>query len=188
MGWKLIKAFCWWNPAVYLLDKQLERLLEIRADENAVKKQQECIRDEYMMTLVFMGKRAPRKQGISYGASYQEKKGLTIDRRIRIIMNRIARKPWEFIGSNVVVCCSVILLTAAMNCLIFEPLDKTVESKERSRSVMVSTENSFLVKNAEGTYDMYYNGAYCATLESSEGTGLAVYESLEEVMSHEGIK
>lgn len=188
LGWKLIKAFCWWNPAVYILDKQLERLLEIRADENALKKQQESVCDEYMMTLVVMGKNTPKKKGISYGASYQEKKGLTIDRRIRIIMDRVVRNRLDFALTNVVVCACVIVLTVAMNCLIFEPLNKTVESEERSGSVMVSTDNSFLVKNAEGTYDMYYGGVFCTTLESGEGTGLTVYESLEEAMNEKEIK
>ncbi len=186
LGWKLIKAFCWWNPAVYWIDSQLERLLEIRADENATVGRADQQQDEYMKTLVEMSKYQSVKEASIYGTAFQEKQGLSSKRRINIILSRIERGGVDFAITNVTLSALLIILTIAMNCLIFEPVNRQIEP-ESDYSTMVTEENCFLIRNAEGTYDMYYNGIHCATLESSEGTRLVIYNSLEEALEHEEI-
>ncbi len=186
LGWKLIKAFCWWNPAVYMIDRQLERLLEIRADENATVGRADVHRDEYMKTLVEMSKFDSVKEASIYGTAYQDKWGLSSKRRINIILNRVERGRMDSAITNLTVSSILIILTIAMNCFIFEPINRQVEP-ERESSTMVTEENCFLVRNAEGTYDMYYKGVFCATLESSERTRLNIYNSMEEALEHEEI-
>ena len=52
---------------------------------------------------------------------------------------------------------------------------------------MVTEDNYFLIKNSKGTYDMYMDGIYCATIEETLGSRMKVYESLEEARKYEEI-
>ena len=187
-AWSVIKTFCFWNPAVYLLDKQLRKLMEIRADENAIGKKDMQFQDDYMQTIVNLIAKKPTVAN-KYGASFHEKDGLPVMQRLEIIMDRADRKFSSFVIVNIVTCLVVIGLTVAMNCLIFEPRSLEPKNKpadeEYATSTIVTDDNSFLIKNADGTYNMYYKGKYCVTLDDNRGTDLPIYESLEEAMGHE---
>ncbi len=188
--WILIHSFYYWNPAVYILDAEFEKILEIRADENALKGKEVAFHKQYMETIVALSTETKPKDK-RFSAKFYKNTGLTPKKRIEIIHHRAKRTIKGVIGTNLVTCCSLIALAVAMNCLIFEPRGEVPDVSgigTVNREQDVTTSNSFFIKNEEGTYDMYTDGIYRATLSSTLGSDIKVYESIEEAEKYEEIR
>ena len=188
-GWVIIKAICWWNPAVYLLDGQLGKLLEVRADENATKKLTDEQLDKHLDAMVSLGKeKGPLLGGSTgFGAAFMEKKGFSIANRVKVILNRAEVSRKGFWITNFILVLIVLVLTVAMNCLIVE-LYSAPEGFQEATGTEVTGNNSFFIINEEGTYDIYLDGKYCMTVEDNLGSDIPVYKSLEEAMKYEEIE
>lgn len=185
--WCLIKSFCFWNPAVYVLDRQLEKILEIRADENALKKQSDDFFKSYLSAIVELSTQ-PVFEVSGFSSNFYKSTGLTARRRVEIILFRSKRKPTNFLVTSVGVAIPVIIIMLAMNCIILEPkgsVPDMYDAEVYEKAQDVTTENSFFVRNDNGTYDMYLDGIYITTLESTYGSDLLIYETLKEAFEHE---
>ncbi|MBQ8730966.1 MAG: hypothetical protein IJY81_07295, partial [Lachnospiraceae bacterium] len=187
ISWCFIKIVCWWNPAVYVLDKQFEKLLEIRADENAIKNTNEEKSKNYLKALVNLSReKKVSEKGSQFCAFFQEDYGIAPQRRVKIMLARYDVSKMGVVISNLIILSTVLMLTIAMNVFIFEP--KSVIPEEYERTKMVTSSEYFLVKNADGTFDMYMNGVFCATVKTDMGSDMTIYESLEEALEYEGYK
>lgn len=185
MGWCLIRIVCWWNPAVYILDRQFERLLEIRADENATKNINDAKNSDYLKALISLSRENRiSEEDSEFCAYFQEKYGIAPQRRVKLMLARDGVSKNGVVLSNLITLSAVLVLTVAMNVFIFEPRCEIPEDYERTKTVTCS--EYFLVRNAEGTYDMYMNGVFCATVQSDMGSDMAIYDSLEEALKNEG--
>ncbi len=189
LGWIIIKIVCWWNPIVYILDKQFEQLMEIRADENAVKRLGNAVSCDYMETLVKVAHRVNEQgRGNIYCASLREKKGIPVARRVKLMLMREGLSSGSVIVSNLIGAACLIVLTVMMNVVIFEPKGEVPVVESYKGSKTVTSNEYFLVKNADGTYDMYMGGVYCATVKTDMGSDMTIYDSLEEALKYEEIK
>ncbi len=188
--WILIYSFCYWNPAVYILDAEFEKILEIRADENALKGKEAAFHKQYMETIVALSTENVHKDK-KFSAKFYKNTGLAPRKRIEIIHHRAKRTMKGVVGTNLVTCCSLIALAVAMNCLIFEPRGEVpdVSNEGTFHGVeAVTNNNSFFIRNEDGTFDMYTGGVYRATLNSTLGSDIRVYESIEEASEYEEIQ
>ena len=189
LGWIIIKIICWWNPAVYILDKQFQQLLEIRADENAMKGLNLEKSSSYMETIISVSRSQNKaEENREFCASFKEKDGLSSKIRVQLILNREKRKNWSYIAGNLVAMTGIVALTVTMNVFIFEPKGKVPEVENYQGSEMMSKNDGFLIKNEDGTFDMYYKGQYCSTLTSNPGADFPIYESIEEAREYEEIR
>ena len=185
MGWCFIKIICWWNPAVYVLDRQFEKLLEIRADENAIKSTNEEKNQSYLEALVNLSRENKiSEKGSEFCAFFQEDYGIAPQRRVKLMLARDDVSKASVLLSNLITLSTVLVLTVAMNVFIFEPKSKIPEDYERTK--VVTSSEYFLVRNADGTFDMYMNGVFCATVKTDMGSDMAIYDSLEEALKNEG--
>ncbi len=182
--WSLVKAFCFWNPVVYILDGQLVKVLEIRADEKAVKNMSWEQRQEYRITLVKLANHVGKQNQNKYSVAFLHKKGMLVKKRIDLLEAEYKRTKVNLIINYVVMVLGAVTLFVLMNCFILEPIAEA-PTDDYERTKMVTEDNYFLIKNAEGTYDMYMDGIYCATIEETYGMELPVYNSLEEVLGYE---
>lgn len=190
MGWVLIRIVCWWNPAVYILDRQFEQLIEIRADKNAIKNVDVETSNYYMETIVKVTqdlmKHCNSAENGKFSASFKEKRGLTARDRILLILGREKGSRWSHMLANLVTMTCIILLTIAMNVFIFEPKGK-LPDENYEKTEMLSGENGFLIENEDGTYDLYYQGRYCISVDDDLGSNMPIYKSLEEALKYEEI-
>lgn len=182
--WHLVKAFWFWNPIVYILDSQLIKVLEIRADEKAVKNMIGEQRQEYRITLVKLANLAGKRKPNKYGMAFLHKKGMLVKKRIELLETEYKRTKGNHITNYIIMVVGAMSLFVLMNCFILEPISPIPE-QEYEGTKMVTEDSYFLVKNAEGTYDMYMDGIYCATIEETYGMEVPVYNSLEEVLGYE---
>ncbi len=188
LGWIIIKIICWWNPVVYMLDIQFEKLLEVRADENAVKNVHNNVSCDYMETLISAAQGTNKKEeSAKYCVSFLKDEGVSLNRRVKLMLDRGEKKRGFFIINFVSTAC-IIALTVAMNIFIFEPRGKLPEVENFEGSTVVTNSEYFLVRNADGTFNMYMNGTYCATVRADMRSNMAVYESLEEALRYEEIE
>lgn len=182
--WSVVKAFHFWNPVVYILDGQLIKILEVRADEKAVQKMTEEKRHQYRATLAIMANHAGKQKQKAYSVTFLHKKGLLVKKRIELLEAEYQRTVKELITNYLIMVLGVMGLFVLMNCFILEPISSVPEDQyEKSR--MVTADSCFLIRNADGTYDMYMDGVYCATIEETFGMDLPVYNNLEEVLGYE---
>lgn len=184
--WSIVKAFWFWNPVVYILDVQLVKVLEIRADEKAVRNMSREKRQEYCITLVKMANHAGKRKQNKYGVAFLHKKGMLVKERIDLLETEYKRTKVNLITNYVVMVVGAVILFVLMNCFILEPITEAPEDNYEA-SKMVSEDSCFLIENAEGTYDMYMDGIYCATIEETFGSRMKVYESIEEAKKYEEI-
>ncbi|MBR4083064.1 MAG: M56 family metallopeptidase [Lachnospiraceae bacterium] len=182
--WSLVKAFYFWNPVIYILDSQLIKVLEIRADEKAVKNMTSEQRQKYRITLVKLANRAGKQKQNKYGVAFLHKKGMLVKKRIDLLETEHKRTRSNLIANYAVMVMGAISLFVVMNCFILEPI-AAAPLEEYEGAKMVTEDNYFLVKNSDGTYDMYMDGVYCATIDETYGMELPVYNSLEEVLGYE---
>lgn len=184
--WSLVKAFCFWNPVVYILDGQLVKVLEVRADEKAVRSMSWEQRQEYRITLIKMANRAGKQKRNKYGVAFLHKKGMLVRKRVDLLETEYKRSKANLITNYMVMVVAAVTLFVLMNCFILEPIvEAPITDYERTK--MVTEDNYFLIKNSKGTYDMYMDGIYCATIEETLGSRMKVYESLEEARKYEEI-
>ena len=188
LGWIIIKIICWWNPAIYMLDMQFEKLLEIRADENAIKDVHNDVSCDYMETLINAAKETNKEEGAEYCISFLKEEGISLKRRVKLMLDREEKTRSSFFLINFVSTACIIALTIAMNVFIFEPRGKLPEVENFVGSKVVTSSEYFLVRNADGTFNMYMNGTYCATVREDGRSNMSVYESLEEALRYEEIK
>ena len=182
--WFLVKAFSFWNPVLYILDGQLVKVLEIRADEKAVKDMSDDKRHEYRAVLACLANRAGKQKKNRYGVAFLHKRGMLVKKRIDLLEHKYQRTRKDLIANYVAMFLGAVGLFILMNCFILEPVTQApIEDYEGTK--MVTGDSCFFVKNADGTYDMYMDGIYCVTLEGPFGSEITVYESLEEVNKHE---
>lgn len=185
--WSLIKSFCYWNPAVYILDNQLEKILEIRADENVLKNQKSGFFKSYLSVIVELSTH-PTAAFSKFQSCFYKPSGLTARKRIEIVLFRSKRKYADFLVTNISIVLPIILIIFAMNFIIFEPkgtapdIDSSVVYQTTKDATI---ENSFFVRNTNGTYDMYLDGVYITTLESTYGSNITIYETLKEAVENE---
>lgn len=59
---QILCCVCWWNPAVYLLKKDLSQILEIQCDLDVTERIQDVDKAKYLMTIVSVLKNASQKR------------------------------------------------------------------------------------------------------------------------------
>lgn len=186
-GWMGIKILCWWNPMVPILDKQFEQLMEICADENAVKGMSRKDEAKYISALISVSTEVTGSEKIDFCSSYLEADGIPANRRALIMMERGRRSRSSFLGVNVISTVLILTIAVVMNVFIFEPLDKKM-GEVYEEGPLLTNENSFWIINADGTYDMYVGGKYYTTLDDTYGVDYPIYNSLEEALGYEEIQ
>jgi len=183
--WSLVKAWHFWNPVVYVLDKQLIKILEVRADEKAVLYMEDEKRHLYRESLARLANHMDKKEADKYSVAFLNKRGYLVKKRICLLQDKYRRNAGILVINYIGMFLCSVGMFIMMNCFIFEPVSEIPQVDNRFGGRMATKDCCFLVRNAEGAYDMYMDGVYCATLEETYGSDLKVYNSLEEVIQYE---
>lgn len=185
--WISIKIIYWWNPVVKILDRQFEQLLEIRADDNAVNSAKNDISCDYMEVLVHLDQGTNMGSNRKFCASFRAWAGLATSKRVRRLLARGNLSKISIVACNLFCVVCILVLTVAMNVVILEPKGEIPDVESTGGQILTDI-NSFFIQNEDGTYDLYFDGVHCATLENTMGTNYPIYETLEEAMKYEELK
>ncbi|MCI8307026.1 MAG: M56 family metallopeptidase [Lachnospiraceae bacterium] len=150
----IYRCIFWWNPAIYLLEKNLARILEIRCDLNVTGSMQSRDKAEYLTTIVTMLKRAgtgsPHNVFCGVTALIQGNCEPEIIERFKIVSAGCRHKKRNrlFVGSWVLIFGLLILLSCSY---VVQP-----EYKASASGITTETETMYNIRCIDNTYYVYF--------------------------------
>lgn len=187
--WEIGKNLLWWNPLMYLFEKELCALLELRADDRVVKALKEDERWEYADCLVQMAKkRRERCDRRAFVLAYGGTDSFTLKQRIEILCSRISgERQRKILSDAVVVVCFILVLTLPNVLFVPDSMPEPEEGEIFTGTERFDLRDSgvFMIENLDGTYDFYYAFEYCCTMEEVFDLRVKVYQNMEEALENE---
>lgn len=174
-----LNCIFWWNPCSYLLRINLNRTLELRCDQFVSRLLQSPEKLEYIEVLKKTFNSLPTKRKrfrlgsftiSEFAASPKKfcrnpKKHITV-KRADLIMNTSYQKKYNRVIPVVTLIIMTIVFVFSYSFIIQPhydvPKDEIVTDKVTEE---VSAENSYLVKNPDGTYTLYVDNIAVANVD-----------------------
>lgn len=162
----LIQMVCmmyWWNPFCFFLKRQTNLLLESRVDQTVALSDPETKAD-YMECLlkiteqIYQNQQLKNAIGISFSS---RRRSLLYDRFHLLIKNDSTTAPRKSMYFLLVPVCMVYLFSFLY---IFEGYYIPSETEQLSESP--TSEDTYIIRNDDGTYDVYYNDIFLETTDS----------------------
>lgn len=178
-----LQVIYWWNPFVYLLRKQIIRFQELHIDAVVTRNLSEIQKLDYLQCLIKLARlqSVPQKRWI---AAFRNETEGEIQNRIK----RILHTSEEFSAgkqrylANALAKILLILCTLFLpNLIIFEPCGPMPEEILES-TFSINADNSYLLLTEDGTYDIYIDNEYIATVSQIFDESLEVINSKGDII------
>lgn len=167
---EVLTIIYWWNPLVYILGKQVSKVLEIHTDFTVTSKLDEDGQIAYLQCLLNIAKHQQSKQYKLAAIPLISENTSTMSQRFHIVLEQETEKKRASI--SVVALLPMFVIAVLSFCIIFEAHSTAPE--DAVGTFELTEENAYLVPNEENGYDVYYNGEYIATVSSMESLGEGV--------------
>ncbi|MDN6384312.1 MAG: M56 family metallopeptidase [Tetragenococcus koreensis] len=155
---ELLTCFYWWNPLLIVFKKQMDKIIELRVDNELLKvfTPDQCI--EYMECLLKVKKEQHKKPKSLLAMPHFFNKNI-FELRANKILNFSPIKT-----TNKFICLVTILLSFGSLFFIIEP--KSVDSQTQATTFEIEEkkEENFLIKQADGTFDLYIDNEFTGTI------------------------
>lgn len=173
---EIVCIFFWWNPLFSWLKTQVSNTLETRVDQCVVQDLSDVQKIEYVECLLKMVK-SKMTNVPAFSTYFVNDKDATIRQRFKLILSSDTIRT---LSRFFVVIMLAVMIGSVF--IVFEPYYMPDEIKNTTFAAPDSR-TSYLVKRADGEYDLYMNGVFASkALYPSSFEGLRVYNSLEEVV------
>mgnify|MGYP001237770089 FL=1 len=182
---QLLLIIYWWNPFVYLLNTQMDKMLEMKTDLEATKHLNEHEKAQYLDCLLKVAKSISADNDYNaYSIAFGYSKTSVLSQRFHLILG--LNKP-TFIKSvtNVLLSIFLVILLYFSFVIVFEPYAIALEHV--ARTVELTTDSSYLNVNPKGGYDVYINHEFFATTQEIQDSfaDLTVYNTKEAALKTE---
>ncbi|HHX61296.1 MAG TPA: hypothetical protein GX707_11390 [Epulopiscium sp.] len=176
---QLLRIIYWWNPFVYLLNHQIDKMLEIRTDLEVTKNLNEYEKTKYLDCLLMVAKNLSSGTHDYYSVAFDNGKSSLLSQRFHLILgpyNRPNNKSFK----NILMAIPLVILLCFSYVTVFESY--SIAPEDASYTIELTTKNSYLVENQEGGYDLYFNDAYFGTVNSIKDSysDLPIYKDIED--------
>lgn len=166
----LVTLFCmifWWNPVVYLLQKDLEQTLEIKCDLSVARTLDEQERAAYLRTILSLMKQTGRKHRLPFMATalFQADAQTEIKERFATVMTYSAQRHRH--TASVMLTGVFILLLIASYAILPQPKFEAPSSEKDGRIEFDSSTAYILQDNTSG-YRLHIQGEQPMKLTKSE--------------------
>lgn len=156
----LVTLFCmifWWNPVVYLLQKDLEQTLEIKCDLSVARTLDEQERAAYLRTILSLMKQAGRKHRLPFMATalFQADAQAEIKERFVMVMTYSAQRH-RHTASAMLTGAFALLLIASYAVLPQPKFD--APSSEKSGVIEFDSDTAYIQQNEAQEYWLYIQG------------------------------
>lgn len=185
----LVQVFCcifWWNPLAYLLQKDLEQVLEIKCDLTVIENMEKPERVSYLTTILSVLKKAletksKKKPGIVV-LLFDRKKKNTIEERFEHVLSapgKRGRNKFTWAATLVVfVFIAVLSYTFIFQSQYNPPVSDVLTSADAIES---DPKDITVVKGEDGKY-------YFVHADGRDSAPLQHFEELREMLEESGIK
>lgn len=183
---QLLKIIYWWNPMIYFLDSEINKMLEIRADFVATKQLTEYEKVEYLDCLLKVAKNQPIENHNFYSIAFKSGECSLLKQRFYFMLknykysNHINIRQFSKI-------LPIIFLLCASFIFVFEPY--SMHPDDAIGIFKLDPKTSYLVINTKGGYDLYIDNNFTGRVEQIRDSysNLKIYHHLEEV-KHNGFE
>lgn len=156
----LVTLFCmifWWNPVVYLLQKDLEQTLEIKCDLSVARTLDEQERAAYLRTILSLMKQTGRKYHLPFMATalFQTDAQAEIKERFVMVMTYSAQRH-RHTTSAMLTGAFALLLIASYAVLPQPKFD--APSSEKSGVIEFDSDTAYIQQNEAQEYWLYIQG------------------------------
>jgi len=163
-GVQLLNIVYWWNPFTSLLNKQVGLVIEMRIDDNITDMDEKdaltylqclCNMAEYQDTIL--------NHKLANVISFTHDNETELTRRFHMLMERGRKKNH---GLNIILFTVTCIIYIFSYLFIFEAYYYIPEVSEEILDF--TNENSYLIDNGDGSYDLYYFGYKVETIYSTD--------------------
>lgn len=182
---EIIRAVYWWNPFVLILERLICNAQEINVDFKIMKELPEERKLEYSECLVKIAKkREVEKINSRWVVAFQKENSSEVCKRISLMLGKMDTSRKRTVSSVVL---SVLILGFVIYCpnlIIFEPY--WIPDKDAEGTFDLKGDESFYIRNSNGTYSLYLNGQYEVTVRKvADDKDVKIYNRVEEVKKDE---
>lgn len=185
---EILSVIYWWNPLVYLIKQEIDKMLEIKVDISVTKKWDESEKLKYLECLLQVAKENAPSSTSSFSLAFDSRTASALSQRFHIVLDsqQFYKKPKAL--STLLAISFILIVLLASYCIVVEP--HIINPEIEATTVEFSSENTFLIENANGGYDVYLNNQYFATANEIRDSysDLPIYKNLEEALQHENEK
>lgn len=153
-GLQIIACFLWWHPVIYLLNKSIEQMLELRCDACACANLTKEAQYSYLETLIRLAKSHCEHTpplSVNYVGNSDEKN--LIQRFQLIIASNRRTTPHAKVVFGMILC---IVLFITSYCFIIQPW-YAPPPETAFYTAGSSSDGFYLIRTSEGQYKLYYN-------------------------------
>lgn len=180
---ELLRIIYWWNPFIHLLNYQIDKLLEFRADQKVIKSLNEYEKTQYLDCLLKVAKGISFAPQNYYSVYFNNVKSSVLVQRFHLILGSYKRSKNNFI-SNLLLIITFSLIVYFSYFVVFEPY--AIPPEDVADTVELIDDASYLIINPDGGYDVYMNHTYFASVQEINDSfaDLKIYSNLEEVKNY----
>ena len=159
---ELLTIAYWWNPFIYLLKSQFENLLEINIDLHVTKNLNNSQKLDYLECLLKVTQICNKSKNIYAINTFYNTKTIILSQRITIILQYI-RGINPLLQTITLTLSSIITFFICSFCFILEPY--SIPAEDQNDTFEINDYSAYyLIDNHNGTYDVFYNSKYIATV------------------------
>ncbi len=178
-----ISIIYWWNPFVFLLKHEVDKILEIRVDMAVTKTLNEAEKVNYLECLIRIAKETASTEISDFALSFDSRTVSVLSQRFHIVLDGEEFKKSKI--KNVILLISMIFIFFLSSFFVFEPY--SINPKDQEKTLELTPEDAYLIINADNGYDVYINNEYFASVTAIRDSysNLLIYNNLEEALLNE---
>ena len=177
----LVNFLCilyWWNPFVYLLYMEMDKLLEFRADYFITQKMDSLERVEYLECLLHIAKEQYPYHSVPVALSFLGKKNFALTQRFSFVLQQRTKRAGFLSGA---ILLPFLVMIMCSYCVIFEPTSP-MPPEDAEGTFELTPETAYMVHISDNIYHVYLEGSFVGIAHSSDiGVELLIYESEDDI-------
>lgn len=183
---ELISIIYWWNPLVYILKQQVDKILEIRVDTAVTKWMSKGERINYLQCLLTIAKGNAPSQINNFSLAFDSRTASVLSQRFYIVLDNNFEQKSGMKSS--VLFIAIMLILTLISFVVIEPY--SIAPKDQEQTIELTTENAYLVANQNGGYDIFLNNEYFGTVSEVKDSysDLRIYKNVKEALIYESQK
>ena len=176
----------WWNPFVYILKRQIDKILEIRVDTAVTKQMSKAEKINYLECLLTIAKGNAPSRISNFSLAFDSRTASALSQRFYIVLDdNFERKSGV---KSVILFVAITLILMLISFVVVEPY--SIASKDQLQTVELTAETAYLVVNYNGGYDIFLNNEYFGTVSEVKDSysDLRIYKNVKEALIYESQK
>lgn len=178
---ELISIVYWWNPFVYLLKKQISKLLEIHIDFTITKSMNEIERINYLECLLKISKMRLNAKTDKLVLAFSSNSSSPLFQRFDIILKGYNQNKKVNLKSMFLAVIPTIFMMILSLLFVFEPY--SIAAEDAAYTIELTSETAYLIPNQDNGYDLYYNDNFFGVVTQIRDSysDLPIYNNIKEV-------